>query len=262
MIGSRCWIFAACFWWILAPLAFGQEKPARLVYEVASVRPSGPDAPDGEIDPLPNGVGYSVKAIPVKIMLSIMYRVPLRQIVGGPIWLNNERFDVEVRADHSYSIDDLHIMFQNLLADRFQLKLHKEIKSGPVYLLTIAKSGLKMNPVDAGKNRNVPITDAPNYEFIGSKVPMNYLCYWLGLKLQYDQRPVVDKTGLTGTYDFKLSFRPQLPPDASREDQSPELENLSLIFDAVKDQLGLQLARQKGPVETLVIDHAERPTEN
>jgi uncharacterized protein (TIGR03435 family) len=191
-----------------------------------------------------------------------MYRVPLRQIVGGPLWLSSERFDVEVRADHSYSIDDLHLMFQNLLADRFQLKLHKEVKTGPVYLLTVAKSGLKMNTVDVEKDRNIPISDAPNNEFIGRRVPMNYLCYWLGLKLQYDQRPVVDKTGLSGAYDFKLSFRPQLPPDTSIEEQFPELLNLPSIFDAVKDQLGLELTPQKGPVEFLVIDHVERPSEN
>jgi uncharacterized protein (TIGR03435 family) len=73
---------------------------------------------------------------------------------------------------------------------------------------------------------------------------------------------VVDKTGLAGTYDFKLSFRPQLPPDASTAGMSPELENLPSIFDAVKDQLDIELVPQKGPVEILVIDHAEKPSEN
>jgi uncharacterized protein (TIGR03435 family) len=169
---------------------------------------------------------------------------------------------VQVRADHPYSIDDLHIMFQNLLADRFNLKLHKESRLGPVYVLTVAKSGLKMNPVDAGKDRNIPITDGPHHQFIGSRVPLNYLCFWLGQRLQNDQRPVVDKTGLSATYDFKLSFRPQLPPDASTEGQSPELDSLPSIFQAVRDQLGLELEPQKGPVETLVIDHIEKPSEN
>jgi uncharacterized protein (TIGR03435 family) len=91
---------------------------------------------------------------------------------------------------------------------------------------------------------------------------MNYLCFWLSQNLQSDQRQVVDRTGLTGTFDFKLSFRPQLPPDASADALSPELENLPSIFDAVRDQLGLELTPQKGPVETLVIDHVERPSEN
>jgi uncharacterized protein (TIGR03435 family) len=233
-----------------------------LTYEVVSVRPSPPGAPEGYVDALPSGIGYNARNIPVKDMLSVMYRIPRRQIVGGPDWLSSEQFDVEVRADHPYSIDDLHIMFQNALADRFNLKLHKEIKIGPVYVLTIAKSGLKMTPVDPGKDRNIPITSGDNNEQIGSRVPMNYLCFWLGQKLQNDQRPVIDKTGLTGTFDFRLSFRPQLPPDASSENLPPELANLPSIFDAVRDQLGLELTPQKGPVETLVIDHIEKPTEN
>jgi uncharacterized protein (TIGR03435 family) len=206
----------------------------------------------------PGGIGYNAENIPIKVILCVIYRIPLRQVVGGPDWLSNERFDVQVRADRPYSIDDLHIMFQNALADRFNLKLHIETKTGPVYVLTVAKSGLKMVPVDPGKDRNIPIVTSPNHESIGSRVPMNYLCFWLGQNLQSDQRQVVDRTGLTGTFDFKLSFRAQLPPDAL----SSELENLPSIFAAVRDQLGLVLTPQRGPVETLVIDHVERPSEN
>src|ERR1019366_6961091 len=126
--------------------ALAQDKPVRLLYDVASVRPSPPGAPEGEVDPLPGGIGYNAKRISIKDMLSVMYRIPGRQIVGGPDWLSTEKFDVEARADHPYSIDDLHTMFQNLLADRFNLKLHKQLRVGPVYVLTIAKSGLKMTP--------------------------------------------------------------------------------------------------------------------
>jgi uncharacterized protein (TIGR03435 family) len=242
--------------------ASGQDEPARLLYDVASVRPSEPGAPEGEVDPLPGGIGYNAERISVKDMISVMYRIPLRQIVGGPEWLTSEKFDVEARADHPYSIDDLHIMFQNLLADRFNLKLHKEIRTGPVYVLTVAKSGLKMTPVDAGTDRHNPITTIGDNEAIGDRVPLNYLCFWLGQNLQNDERPVVDKTGLTGTYDFTLRFRPQLPPDVSAEGLSPEIQNLPSIFDAMKAQLGLELVPQKGPVEFLVIDHVEKPSGN
>jgi uncharacterized protein (TIGR03435 family) len=239
--------------------ALAQEKPVRLTYDVVSIRPSQPGATGGGfVDSLPGGIGYNAENIPIKVILCVIYRIPLRQVVGGPDWLSNERFDVQVRADRPYSIDDLHIMFQNALADRFNLKLHIETKTGPVYVLTVAKSGLKMVPVDPGKDRNIPIVTSPNHESIGSRVPMNYLCFWLGQNLQSDQRQVVDRTGLTGTFDFKLSFRAQLPPDAL----SSELENLPSIFAAVRDQLGLVLTPQRGPVETLVIDHVERPSEN
>ncbi len=241
-------------------IAVGQDKPARLVYDVVSIRPAAPGATGG-IVPLPGGIGYNATAT-VKVILSVIYRIPLRQIVGGPDWLAHQKFDVEVRTDRPYDTDDLHVMFQNALADRFGLRLHLESRTGPVYVLTIAKSGLKMTPVDAVKDRNMPITDGRNGEAIGSRVRMNYLCYWLGQRLQNDERPVIDKTGLTGTYDFKLSFRPELSPDALADGQASELENLPTIFDAVKNQLGLVLTPEKGPVQTLVIDRVGKLSEN
>ena len=243
-------------------VAIGQEKPSRLTYEVVSVRPSAPDAEEGYVDPLPNGVGYHAKNIAIKDMMSVMYRTPHRQIVGGPEWASTEWFDIEARADHAYSIDDLHTMFQNLLADRFHLKLHVERRPGPLYVLTIAKSGLKMTPVDAGEKRNIPIVDGPNHEFIGSRVPMNYFCFWLGQHLQNDERPVIDRTGLTGTYDFRLAFRPELGTEASAEAGRSDLNDLPSIFTALRDQLGLELKPERGFVETLVIDHIEKPSQN
>jgi len=243
-------------------VARGQDVPARLVYEVVSVRPSAPGAPEGQVDSLPGGLGYNAERITVKDMLAVMYRIPYRQIVGGPEWLGSEKFDVLARADRPYSIDELHIMFQNLLADRFNLKLHKQIKVGPVYVLKVAKTGTKMTSVDAGKDRHNPVTSGANYEVIGDRVPMNYFCFWLGQNLQNDQRPVVDRTGLTGTYDFKMTFRPQLPPDVSADGMSPEMQNLPSIFEALKEQLGLELTAQKGPVETLVIDSVQKPSGN
>lgn len=254
------WLVGYCL--ISITSAFGQDKPTRLLYDVASVRPSQPGAIEGEVDPVPGGIGYNAERISIKDTLSVMYRIPRRQIVGGPDWLSTDKFDIEARADHSYSIDDLHLMFQNLLADRFNLKVHKQIKVGPVYVLTVAKSGLKMTPVDAGKDHHNPITTSGDNVTTGDRVPLNYLCFWLGQNLQNDQRPVVDRTGLIGTYNFTLTFRPQLPPDASAEGLSPEIQNLPSIFDAMKAQLGLELVPQKGPAEFLVIDHVEKPSQN
>ena len=262
MIWRKWFVLLAGPGLISIPFALGQSAPVRLVYDVASVKRSDPGAPEGEVDPLPGGTGYNALRISVKDMLSVMYRIPHRQILGGPEWLNTEKFDVLARADHSYSIDELHTMFQNLLADRFQLKLHRQSKLGPVYVLTVAPSGLKMVPVDPGTDRHSPVTSGPNYEVTGSRVPMNYFCFWLGQNLQNDQRPVIDRTGLTGTYDFTLAFRPQLPPDASADELSAETQNLPSLFQALKDRLGLELIPTKGPVETLVIDHAEKPSEN
>jgi uncharacterized protein (TIGR03435 family) len=247
---------------LLASLGHGQDTPARLTFDVASIKLSQPGLRGGGIKPLPGGTGYTAQNIPVKLMISLMYKVPMRQIEGGPEWLDNDNYEIEARADHAYSIDDLHTMFQNLLADRFKLKFHNEIKQGPVYALTVDKSGLKMKTNGSGEDMKIPINRGNNNEFIGTRVPMKYLTWWLGLQLQRNDRPVVDETGLKDSYDFTLAFAPELPPDVPKESLPPELLDRPSIFDAMRDQLGLRLVPQNGPVEHYVIDHVERPSEN
>jgi len=154
------------------------------------------------------------------------------------------------------------VMFQNLLADRFNLKLHKEIKEGPVYALTVDKSGLKMKLNESEQDYAIPITFGENNVFIGKRVSMQYLSWWLGQQLQRDQRPVIDKTGLDKNYDFTLSFAPELPPDVPKENLPPGLLDRPTLFDALKDQLGLKLQAEPGPVDYYVIDHIDKPSEN
>lgn len=257
----RC-LLATAVGLMLISIAHGQDKTSRLTFDVASIRLSQPGMHGGSIKPLPGGNGYTAQNISIKLMIALMYKIPMRQITGGPDWLNADNYDIEARADHPYSIDDLHIMFQNLLADRLNLKFHKEIKEGPVYALIVDHSGLKMKADGSGQDLKIPITYGNNGEAIGVRVPMQYLCWWLGQQLQRDGRPVVDETGLKGSYDFTLAFAPQLPPDTSSEDLPPELRDRPSIFDAVQQQLGLKLVAEKGPVENYVIDHIERPSEN
>jgi uncharacterized protein (TIGR03435 family) len=245
------------------PLTLAQDKPARLTFDVATIKLSQPGATGlFGIKPLPGGDGYTASNVPVKLIFALMYKVPIRQITGGPDWLATEGYDIEARADHSYSIDDLHLMMQNLLADRFNLKFHKETREGPVYALTVDKSGLKMKPDGTGQGMTIPIVPGGAGKVVGTRVPMQYLGWWLGQQLQNDGRPVIDKTGLDQSYDFTLSFMPQLPPNASRDSLPPELQELPSIFDALKEQLGLKLEPEKGPVEYYVIDQVERPSPN
>jgi uncharacterized protein (TIGR03435 family) len=247
---------------LLSTFTLAQDKPSRLTFDVASIKLSAPDQQNGGIKPLPGGNGYIAENMPVKLMISLMYRVPMRQIKGGPDWLDSERYDIEARADGSYGIDDLHTMFQNLLADRFNLKFHKDPREGNVYALTIDKSGLKMKEDGTGQDLKIPITPGPNFEVIGNRVPMPYLCWWLGQQLQNDQRPVIDKTGLRNSYDFTLKFAPLLAPGASKDGLPPELQELPSIFDALRDQLGLKLEPTRGPVDYYMIDHIDRPSPN
>jgi uncharacterized protein (TIGR03435 family) len=263
MMVRRSFLFGTVFCLMFASVALGEPTTPRLTFDVASIKPSQSVA--GAlfgIKPLPGGSGYTAQNVPVKLMIALMYKVPMRQILGGPDWINSDRFDIEARADHPYSVDDLHVMFQNLLADRFNLKFHKETKEGAVYALSVDKSGLKMKADGTGQALGVPIVPGTAGGFNGTRVSMQYLSWWLGQQLQNDGRPVVDQTGLDQSYDFTLSFLPQLPPNVSRDSLPPELQNLPSIFDALKQQLGLKLEPQKGPIEYYVIDNVEKPSAN
>lgn len=238
-----------------------QDKPARLTFDVASIRLSKRTDLNGGIKALPGGNGYMAQNIPVKLMISLMYRIPMRQISGDPDWLNSDRYNVEARTDGSYSIDDLHTMYQNLLADRFNLKFHIDTKEGPVYALSLDTPGSKMKLNESPQDYKIPINFSPE-GVVGERVSMSYFCWWLGQQLQNDRRPVVDLTGLDKNYDFTLSYRPERPPDASLDNLPPEVRDRPTLFDALKQQLGLKLQPQKGPVHYLVIDHIDRPSDN
>lgn len=258
----RRWIASAMAVGMMsASLALCQGPQARLTFDVASIRLSTANTQNGGIKPIPSGRGYTAQNIPIKLIISLMYKVPMRQIEGGPDWLANDRYDIEAKVDQPYNVDDLHVMFQNLLVDRFRLKFHKETRQGNVYTLTIDKPGLKMKVNDSPEDFNIPMNPAPE-GFVGRRVPMPYLCWFLGQTLQADGRPVVDKTGLTGKYDFTLTFAPVLPPDVSRDNLAPELRDRPSIFNALREQLGLKLTAERGAVEYYVIDSVERPSDN
>jgi uncharacterized protein (TIGR03435 family) len=239
----------------------GQER--RLTFEVASIKPANPAARGGGIKPKPAGQGYDAQGAAVRLMISLMYRMPMQHVTGGPGWIDSDLWDIEAKADKAYSLDDLHTMFQNLLADEFKLKFHKEIKEGPVYVLIVDKGGSKMKLNENPQDFEVPIVGSGRGgSFNGKRVPMEYLCYWLGQALRNDGRQVIDKTGLTGNYDFALSFMPELPPGFDKANLPPEFLDRPSLFDALREQLGLRLEAQKGPVEYYVIDHVEKPAAN
>jgi uncharacterized protein (TIGR03435 family) len=246
---------------LLSTLFLFQTPSPRLTFDVVSIHPSDPKAVNGSIKPIPGNHGYTAQNFPVRMMIALMYKIPARQIEGGPDWINNERFDIEARADGRYSTDDLHTMYQNLLADRFGLKFHHDVREGNIYALTIDPSGLKLKPNTSPEDDNIPVNGPPAH-VTGVRVPMVYLTWFLSQVLQNDGRPVVDQTGLNGNYDFVLSFRPVLPPDASPDALPAEQRDLPTLFDALRTQLGLRLTATRGPVDHIVIDHIERPSAN
>jgi uncharacterized protein (TIGR03435 family) len=237
--------------------------PSKLQIDLASIRPASTTQPGFQaIGPRPDGAGYTASYVPVKLMIAFMYRIPARQILGGPEWLADDRYDVDAKADKKYTIDDLNTMFQNLLADRFHLSFHIETRQANAYLLTVDKSRSKLKPNIQPQGYTVPITFSGIGLMNGDRVPMPYLTWTLAQILQQDERPVVDQTGLTGFYDFTLSYLPPNLSQAMHDSLPREALDRPSLFEALRQQLGLKLTPQKGPVQYLVIDHIDRPTPN
>jgi uncharacterized protein (TIGR03435 family) len=261
MITRKPHLIAAAICLLPASFTHAQDKPQRLTFDVAAIRQSDPAERNGGIKALPGGNGYSAQNVSVRLMISLMYKVPMRQITGGPDWLDNDRYNIEAKTDGSYNIDDLHTMYQNLLIDRFNLKFHIETKEGPVYALMLDTPGSKMKVNESPQDYRIPINFTPD-GVIGLRVPMTYLAWWIGQQVQNSHRPVIDLTGLDKNYDFTLSFLPDLPPDFSKENLPPNVRDRPSIYDAIKQQLGLKLVPQKGPINYYVIDHIDRPSDN
>jgi uncharacterized protein (TIGR03435 family) len=185
--------------------------------------------------PLPAGEGYSARNAQVRWLIGAMYNVPMEQITGGPDWLDTDYYDIEAKADHSHRLDELQVMFQNQLADRFQLKVHKEVKEGPVYVLTVDKSGskLKVNESPVNELTWIPHRSLGNHVTVWEKASMASFCRWLGPSLQSEELPVIDKTGLYKNYDFTIAFLPPSLADSPKENLPAAIRDLPSIFDAL-----------------------------
>ena len=247
----------------LAPrwIAFAQQ-PARPSFEVASVKPSVPRTAHFSL--LELGGRFTTTNTTLKMLIGFAYDVRDYQIAGGPNWLDSAKYNVEAKPDvprpAEHNAARMRLMAQSLLAERFKLAIHRETKELPVYDLVVAKGGPKLkkaaNTAEASGRRGRGLLTG-----VAADMPLlvNQLSQQLG-------RSVIDKTGLTGKYDFKLEWTPdpgelRFPAGGPDAPPPPDLSGPS-IFTAVQEQLGLKLESVKGPVEILVIDHAEKPDAN
>jgi uncharacterized protein (TIGR03435 family) len=215
--------------------------------------------------------------VPLRNLITWAYMVRDFQISGEPSWVDSERFDVVTTSEANPRYDvlqpTLETMFQGVLADRFKLTSHRATKELPVYSLVVAKNGPKIHPVDEEGCPEVPPADNPCRflrptkfgQLTGKKAPMFILALLLS---SMTGRTVVNKTDLKGSYDYTLDWTkylqpPQVPPggEATPVPLDPASVGVA-ISTALQEQLGLKLESGKGPVEILVIDHVERPTEN
>ena len=237
-----------------------------LRFEVASLKPTQGQRPTFGIRPAPGGQRYEAWNCPIKMMLQAAYRVKPEQIVGGPAWLSSDPYDMEAAAEKPSSADELHIMLVNMLVDRLRLKFHREKRNMPMYGLTVDKAGAKLTPHQAANGGELWIdqtSEKPlHIKLKATAAPMEYFAYRLSLLMDL---PVVDLTGLPGDFDFTLAYThdlpPGFPPGAKLNGEEPDTSGPTL-YAALKEQLGLDLKAQKGPVEVIVIESAERPSAN
>ncbi len=233
-------------------------------FEVATIKPSKPDTPGKGF--MVRGRRFNTLNTTLEDLLTFSYHMNSRQLVGLPSWANSEKFDIEAQPDGEGEPSDAQwrTMLRKLLDDRFKLTFHREQKDLPVYALTVAKNGPKLTA-----NHDDP-NGLPGLMFRGlgdlnaSNADMGHLCELLeGSVLD---KPVIDRTGLTGKFDFQLKWTPdptqfagfgmKMPPPATGPDAPPDL------FAAMQQQLGLKLDSTKAPVPVLVFDHAQQPTAN
>ncbi|HWB96924.1 MAG TPA: TIGR03435 family protein [Bryobacteraceae bacterium] len=232
--------FLAC-----APQLAGQS------FEVASIRRNLNDGEDRGVNLLPGG-RISVTHTTLKTLIRNAYGIFSFQLAGEPGWMDSEYYDIEAKTGTGEDISPAQLKpyLQALLADRFHLTVHWEKREGDVYALEVEKSGTKMIRNSEGKEPGMNVEkNNGRVRMKGVGVPMAMLASSLGNQLG---RIVVDETGLTGAWDFQGAWTIAPPPDST--DPS--------IFTGVREQLGLRLAAKKGSIETLVVDHAEKASEN
>jgi uncharacterized protein (TIGR03435 family) len=242
---------------------------------------------------------FTATNIPLRVLITNAYQLSFFQVVGGPDWAGTDRFDIVAKAPDGAPPEQTRAMVRTLLEDRFKLVVHMETRDTPIYALVRARTdglgpNLKASAMDCGPiraQRAAATADAararggriavppppgpteqvvcqmrvsgrggPTLNYRGGNITMPALANALR---PYVGREVVDRTGLTGEFDFDLQF--SAPPTTAQTDAGipvAPLDDAASIFTALEEQLGLKLESTRGPVELMVIDSAERPTEN
>jgi uncharacterized protein (TIGR03435 family) len=234
-------------------------------FDVATIKPSSPDARGKGFGI--SGRNYSTRNTSLADLIEYAYDVHLKQIVGGPDWMDKDKYDVSAVPDREGdpSHQQWKTMVQKLLADRFQLSFHHDKRELPVYVLSLAKGGPKnlTMSVRTDDKFSIPIGAAPGG--LTMRVSNGSMQDFSGFGLQGAvlDRPVLDQTGLKGRYDFVLTWSPggtefggRLPPPPPSDNPPPGL------FEAIQEQLGMKLDAVKAPADVMVIDNAEKPSAN
>jgi uncharacterized protein (TIGR03435 family) len=238
-----------------------KSGPAAPAFELADVHPTPPTTTPWMTGGMLHGERYLLHNATMVDMISLAYGVADENILGGPAWLDFDRFDISARAPRGTSPDDIQLMLRALLADRFKLVVHNDTHSLPSYVLRVEKTGPKFKQADESEPSedqehhtptNLPPGTPAYYSVSGHNRAMAQLAAMLAQSASpYLPKPVVDATGLKGGWDFDLKWT-----------WNPSPDGLS-IFDALSRQLGLKLSLEQYPTPVVIVDSAnQKPTPN
>jgi uncharacterized protein (TIGR03435 family) len=251
--------------WVIPELPKPMAADAKAVFEVATIKPSNPERQGGKLFTVKGRQVITINTS-VNDLVTMAYGLHVRQLIGGPEWMGTEMYDVtgQPEAQGIPNQAQLAEMIKGLLADRFKLAFHRETRELPAYTIVVGTGGHKLTKNDSNPNGLpsllfrglgvLPVVNATIADFAGV------------MQFAVLDRPVVDKTGLQGKWDFTLRWTPdesqfaglgvRVPPPSNDPDAPPGL------FTAVQEQLGLKFESTKAPVEVLVVDRVEKPSEN
>jgi uncharacterized protein (TIGR03435 family) len=258
-------------WLLLAPVALFAQPPAARpkfgAFEVATIKPAV-DSP-GRYIRMQSVNRFYAKGFTLNALIAASYSLSPRAISGGAPWTDSDRYDIlaSTPGDLQPNLDEQMAMLRKLLTDRFQLAFHREPKELPVFAITVAKGGSKLKESAAPAGTLPELINVIYPEEKGGVHVMlparnaTILQFAAMMQRTVLDRPVVDQTGLSGTYDFDLEWTPDDNQFGGNLPRSAESTKPSL-FVAMQEQLGLRLEATKGPVQALVIDRVKRPSEN
>jgi uncharacterized protein (TIGR03435 family) len=241
---------------VLVHLILGQSSDT---FEAASIRPSGPDS---TVRSKVDRSQFVATRHTLAMLISSSYSdLPTWRVSGGPSWATKDPWDFVAKLPPGMPNDQEQLyrkteqMLRTLLAEEFKLKTHVEAREQPVYDLVTAKGGPKLKRSEAAQFSYRVTPGGVEFRYVVIHEFVSFL-YCPNCTRQFADRVVIDKTGLTGYYDFTLNWAPSNSQSDTVVNPGPS------IFTAVEEQLGLKLEPRKGPVDFLVIDQAERPSQN
>lgn len=230
------------------------------MFDVISIRPHAPDDNRFLVRPPIRG-HFTAQGATAKLVMMFAYDAQESQIVNGPKWFAAKKWDMEAKSDSpaAHTVDESRRMLQNMFQERFALKIHRVTAPRPAYVLTVAKSGPKFKAAHADESTNIRIA---GNSLTLQRAELARMTQFLATALGW---PVVDRTGLSGSYDLSL----QWDDEPVRQAGDPAVDALQAsgndhgsIFTAIQEQLGLRLESRRVPVELIVIDRIERPSPN